>query len=190
MSLDGGRRWMRWTHGLPTASVMDLAIHPRDHDLVIATHGRGLYILDDLAPLRTLSADVLRKPVHLFPTPDAHQRRPLMRVSNRPHRRSLTGVHPDLPAARRRSPVAIQPVGPLSAELGLTQMGHTTKHGRNPPPRPAQGLLDAGEGARPAGSGGQLGEQGGHKRAAAVAEPRDVVGIGHSVVGGVLDEPE
>jgi photosystem II stability/assembly factor-like uncharacterized protein len=78
VSLDGGRRWLRWTHGLPTVSVMDLAIHPRDHDLVIATHGRGLYILDDLTPLRTLSAGVLREPVHLFPAPDArqHARRP------------------------------------------------------------------------------------------------------------------
>jgi hypothetical protein len=73
VSLDGGGRWMRWTHGLPTVPVMDLAIHPRDHDLVIATHGRGLYILDDLAPLRTLSAGVLREPIHLFPTPDARQ---------------------------------------------------------------------------------------------------------------------
>jgi hypothetical protein len=73
VSLDGGRRWMRWTHGLPTVSVMDLAIHPREHDLVIATHGRGLYILDDLRPLRTLSAAVLREPVHLFSIPDAQQ---------------------------------------------------------------------------------------------------------------------
>jgi photosystem II stability/assembly factor-like uncharacterized protein len=73
VSLDGGRRWMRWTHGLPTVSVMDLASHPREHDLVIATHGRGLYILDDLRPLRTLSAAVLREPVHLFSIPDAQQ---------------------------------------------------------------------------------------------------------------------
>jgi photosystem II stability/assembly factor-like uncharacterized protein len=73
VSLDAGRRWMRWTHGLPTVSVMDLAIHPREHDLVIATHGRGLYVLDDLQPLRTLSAATLREPVHLFPIVDARQ---------------------------------------------------------------------------------------------------------------------
>ena len=55
-----------WTHGLPTTSVMALAIHPRDHDLVIATHGRGLYVLDDIRPLRPL-AGALAEPLHLYP---------------------------------------------------------------------------------------------------------------------------
>jgi hypothetical protein len=66
VSTDGGRRWMRWTHGLPTTAVSDLVVHPRDHDLVIATHGRGLYIVDDITPLRGLTEDVLREPLHLF----------------------------------------------------------------------------------------------------------------------------
>ena len=60
-------------HGLPTVSVMDLAIQPREHDLVIATHGRGLYILDDIRPLRSLSARSSREPLHLFPVADARQ---------------------------------------------------------------------------------------------------------------------
>ncbi|MCI0413520.1 hypothetical protein L0222_12075, partial [bacterium] len=64
--------WMKWTHGLPTVSTMDLTIHPREQDLVIATHGRALYIIDDITPLRTLSEDILKKPVHAFPVPDAH----------------------------------------------------------------------------------------------------------------------
>lgn len=81
VSLDGGGRWMRWTHGLPTVPVMDLAIsdpipnplQSREQDLVIATHGRGLYILDDLRPLRALSAAVLSEPIHLFAVADARQ---------------------------------------------------------------------------------------------------------------------
>ncbi len=73
VSLDGGKRWIPFAHGLPTVSVMDLAIQTRDNDLVIATHGRGLYILDDLRPLRTLSSDALREPVHLFAASDARQ---------------------------------------------------------------------------------------------------------------------
>ena len=72
-SVDAGGRWMRWKHGLPTVSVMDLAIHPREHDLVIATHGRGLYVLDDIRPLRELSAEVLRKPLHVFAMSEAQQ---------------------------------------------------------------------------------------------------------------------
>jgi hypothetical protein len=73
VSLDGGGRWMPWKHGVPTASVMDLAIHPREQDLVIATHGRSLFVLDDIRPLRTLSDKTLAEPVHLYEIADAQQ---------------------------------------------------------------------------------------------------------------------
>ncbi|HET9210656.1 MAG TPA: hypothetical protein VFR03_09670 [Thermoanaerobaculia bacterium] len=73
VSLDGGRRWMPWRNGLPAVPVTDLAVHPRDHDLAIATFGRGLYILDDVRPLREISAAVLAEPLHLFAIPDARQ---------------------------------------------------------------------------------------------------------------------
>ena len=73
VSLDSGRKWMKWTHGIPTVSVMDLVIHPREHDLVIATHGRSLYVIDDIRPLRTLSEETQKAPLHLFETADARQ---------------------------------------------------------------------------------------------------------------------
>lgn len=50
MSQDAGGSWHRFGKGLPTVAVHDLAIHPRDRELVIATHGRGIYIVD-IAPL-------------------------------------------------------------------------------------------------------------------------------------------
>ena len=62
VSLDGGRRWLPWRNGIPAVPVTDLAVHPRDHDLVIATFGRGIYILDDVRPLRGLKAAVLAEP--------------------------------------------------------------------------------------------------------------------------------
>lgn len=71
VSIDGGAQWMTFKHGLPTASVMDLVIHPREHDLVIATHGRALYVLDDIRPLRELTPAVLNEPLHLFTPPAA-----------------------------------------------------------------------------------------------------------------------
>ncbi|MFP5285445.1 MAG: VPS10 domain-containing protein, partial [Thermoanaerobaculia bacterium] len=72
VSNDGGRSWMKWRHGLPeTVSAMDLVIHPRDHDLVVATHGRAVYILDDIAPLRELTAETMREPLHLYPSSPA-----------------------------------------------------------------------------------------------------------------------
>ncbi len=73
ISFDGGRRWMPWRHGIPAVPVTDLAVHPRDHDLVIATFGRGLYILDDVRPLRGLKPALLAELLHLFPIPDARQ---------------------------------------------------------------------------------------------------------------------
>ena len=72
-STNGGTDWTPLQGGLPTASVMDLAVHPRDNDLIIATHGRGLYVLDDITPLRKLSAEVMKAPLHLFPTAPAQQ---------------------------------------------------------------------------------------------------------------------
>ncbi len=72
VSLDGGEGWMPWRHGVPTVSVMDLIIHPREHDLVIGTHGRSAYILDDVRPLRTMAQAVESK-LHLFTAPDAQQ---------------------------------------------------------------------------------------------------------------------
>jgi photosystem II stability/assembly factor-like uncharacterized protein len=66
VSTDGGGDWFKWTHGVPTVGVRDLVVHPRDHDLVIGTHGRAAYILDDISPLRGLDAGVLAESLHLF----------------------------------------------------------------------------------------------------------------------------
>jgi photosystem II stability/assembly factor-like uncharacterized protein len=66
VSLDGGARWTRFG-GIPTVPVDDLLVHPRDRDLVVATHGRSLFIVDDVRPLQDLTPAVLAKPAHLFP---------------------------------------------------------------------------------------------------------------------------
>jgi len=66
LSVDGGRQWGQVTPGLPNVPVWDLVVHPREGDLVIATHGRGIYILDDLSPLRAVSK-VLDQDVAFLP---------------------------------------------------------------------------------------------------------------------------
>ncbi len=58
-SLDGGARWFSLRLNLPTNAVHDMVIHPREGDLVIGTHGRGIWILDSLAGLRGLTPEVL-----------------------------------------------------------------------------------------------------------------------------------
>jgi photosystem II stability/assembly factor-like uncharacterized protein len=66
LSLDGGVHWEAFRNGLPTVAVHDLKVHPRDHDLVIGTHGRGIYIVDDVTPLQQLSPSVIERRAHLF----------------------------------------------------------------------------------------------------------------------------
>jgi photosystem II stability/assembly factor-like uncharacterized protein len=73
VSNDGGRQWMKWTHGVPTVPVMGLAIQPRELDLVIGTHGRSAYVIDDIRPLRTLSEKTLAEPIHLYESGPAQQ---------------------------------------------------------------------------------------------------------------------
>jgi photosystem II stability/assembly factor-like uncharacterized protein len=64
VSVNGGQNWSRYTGGnFPNVAVRDLAIHPRDNDLVIATHGRGIWIIDDITPLRALTPDMLAQEV-------------------------------------------------------------------------------------------------------------------------------
>jgi photosystem II stability/assembly factor-like uncharacterized protein len=58
-SLDGGKQWAQVKGGIPNVAVRDLAIHPREGDLLVATHGRGIYVLDDLSPLRSLTREKL-----------------------------------------------------------------------------------------------------------------------------------
>jgi hypothetical protein len=75
LSFDGGGRWMPWRHGIPAVPVRALMVHPRDHDLVIGTHGRGVFILDDIRPLRAIASDptIPSRAVHLFEPPTALQ---------------------------------------------------------------------------------------------------------------------
>jgi len=66
VSVDGGSSWDRIGEGLPTVGVHDLIIHPREGDLIVATHGRSVWILDDITPLQQLTPAVKESDVHLF----------------------------------------------------------------------------------------------------------------------------
>jgi photosystem II stability/assembly factor-like uncharacterized protein len=70
-TLDGGKRWTQLKGGLPTQQVRDMVIQRREHDLVLATFGRGFYILDDYTPLRKLGRAALEGGPRLLPVPPA-----------------------------------------------------------------------------------------------------------------------
>lgn len=78
ISIDGGNQWSQFTGDFPKAAVRDLAIHKRDSDLIIATHGRGIYIIDDLSAFRQLTPQVLEKPIHLFNTRPSYTSVPIV----------------------------------------------------------------------------------------------------------------
>jgi len=73
VSIDRGDTWARLKNNLPTVPVDDIVIHPRDNDLVLGTHGRGIWIMHDITPLEEISEDILNDDAHLFSAPRATQ---------------------------------------------------------------------------------------------------------------------
>jgi len=70
-SLDGGKIWTRLKSGLPTIKVPDIVIQERECDLVLATFGRGFYILEDYSPLREFAKETREKEAYIFPVKEA-----------------------------------------------------------------------------------------------------------------------
>ena len=70
-TIDGGAHWVRLKGGLPTIAVRDMVIQEREGDLVIATFGRGFYVLDDITPLRQMKAGALDQAAAMYPVKDA-----------------------------------------------------------------------------------------------------------------------
>jgi hypothetical protein len=66
VSLDAGKTWGKFMNNYPTVRTDDILVHPRDGDLIVATHGRSLWIADDVTPLQQLTDDVKASDVHLF----------------------------------------------------------------------------------------------------------------------------
>jgi hypothetical protein len=66
ISLNGGGDWKKFMNGIPAVRVDDILVHPRDNDLIIGTHGRGIYILDDITALQQLNGNVYEAEAHLF----------------------------------------------------------------------------------------------------------------------------
>jgi photosystem II stability/assembly factor-like uncharacterized protein len=75
VSIDGGKSWAQFKgNHFPAVAVRDLAVQPRDNDLVLATHGRGIWIIDDITPLRALTPDLLRQDVAFVSARPVQQR--------------------------------------------------------------------------------------------------------------------
>ena len=74
ISVDGGQHWAQYKGSdFPEVAVRDIVVHPRASDLVLATHGRGIWIIDDISPLRALTPDLMAKDATLVEGPPAIQ---------------------------------------------------------------------------------------------------------------------
>ncbi|MGA8026453.1 MAG: sialidase [Bryobacteraceae bacterium] len=75
VSLDGGEQWAQYKgHDFPNVAVRDIVVHPRESGLVLATHGRGIWIIDDITPLRALTPDIMAKDAVFLEGKPAQQR--------------------------------------------------------------------------------------------------------------------
>ena len=121
-SVDGGKRWVQLKGGMPTIQVRDMTVQRRENDLVLATFGRGFYILDDYSALREITPQTLAEEARLFPLRDApFFNRPAWRRRARPASARSRGTGPrpirrSGPSSRIRSRQDL----PADAKLVLT----------------------------------------------------------------------
>jgi photosystem II stability/assembly factor-like uncharacterized protein len=85
-SLDEGKSWKRFMTNLPVVRIDDVIVHPRDHDLILSTHGRSIWIMDDVTALQQLTPQVLQQDAVLFEPRNAIRWKQDIRM-----RRSVTG---------------------------------------------------------------------------------------------------
>ena len=108
VSIDTGRSWHPLNNDFPIVPVHDLVIHPRDGDLIAATHGRSLWILDDITPLQQLTPVVQAAEAHLFANRTATIWRAVSRGATRGHF-----------LFQGRNPLTIAPRAPLNSPTEL-----------------------------------------------------------------------
>ncbi len=95
VSFNQGERWNRLKLNLPTVPVDDIAIHPRDNDLVLATHGRSIWVLDDISELEQMTNATTNEAVHLFEPRMATEWRVANRGGNTGHKLFLAPNPPN-----------------------------------------------------------------------------------------------
>ncbi|MFN8059022.1 MAG: hypothetical protein U0Q12_07635 [Vicinamibacterales bacterium] len=99
VSIDRGKAWTRVKANLPTVPIYEITIHPRDNDLILATHGRSVWILDDLSPFQQASK-AQATTAFLFEAAPAIQRRPSNeRMRQFEGNRIFLGKNPDFGAS-------------------------------------------------------------------------------------------
>jgi len=95
VSIDDGKNWDVLQTGIPITPAHDMVIHPRDHELVVATHGRSIYIAD-VKPIQELTPVVMKKTIHLFKPKEIREEARWKRTASfwsRPSDPTLLNIH-------------------------------------------------------------------------------------------------
>ena len=137
-SVDGGVTWRALNAGgFPTVSVHDLVIHPRDGDLIAATHGRSIWILDDISPLQQLTPEVLASDVFMFKNKVATIWNAVSRGATRGHL-----------MFRGRNPLTIAHQAPANSPTELANSATVSFYLNSAPAGPAQMEISTLDGSR------------------------------------------
>ncbi len=126
-SVNGGGEWHRMMTDMPTVAVHDLVIHPRDNDLIAATHGRSIWILDDITPLQQLTPAVLAADAHAFSNRVATIWKAVSRGATRGHF-----------LFQGRNPLTIEQRAPANSPSELTNSATVTFYVGRVPSGPAK----------------------------------------------------
>ncbi len=141
VSVNAGRDWQMLRRDpptdLPTVAVHDLVIHPREGDLIAATHGRGIWILDDITPLQQLTPSVLSRDAYLFTNKVATIWRGVSRGATRGHM-----------LFQGRNPLTIAHRPPANSPTELVNSASVTFYLAAAPSGPVQIEFEALDGAR------------------------------------------
>ncbi len=154
VSFDRGGRWTRLKGNLPLVRVDDIQIHPRENDLVLGTHGRSIWVLDDITALEQMTEEVLASDLHLFDMRPATQFRLFSRkgstghkyfaAPNPPYNAVIAYYLKSKPAGEVKVTILdksgkVVREGPGVKEAGINRMGWDLRHGQPVPPQQGQG---------------------------------------------------
>jgi hypothetical protein len=187
VTFDRGANWLRMKNGLPTVPVFDIQIHPREHDLILATHGRSIWIMDDITSLEQINNQTLTSDLKLFDTRPAIEWKmanyrgfigsALFFAQNAP-----TGASIDY-FAKAAGPVQItvkdkagNQIRQLNAEAGVINRVQWDMRYDNPVPPANAGARGGGGGGGGRGRGGRGGGGGAAATAGPVTQPAAAAG--------------
>ena len=183
VSFDGGAKWLPYKGDFPTVAVRDIQIHPRDRDLIIGTHGRGVWVIDDIRPWEKLTVETAKaeavlmdvKPALLFSARGVTEGTGEFSGQNSPFGAAISYYLN--PAAAKDGKVRLSIVdaagkeiaAPFAAkEAGINRVYWNLREGAGGPPMPAGAMAGMMGGGGMAGGigGGQRGAVGGAAAAA------------------------